>query len=324
MGGGSYSYIESHSRAAEHYSKLSSDSIFRSESRYTHKVASDMDIKHKVREARDNEDHPNSFPIIIALDVTGSMGSIPENLIKKTFPEMMNKIYEAGVPDPQVCFIGIGDTEFDDVPLQVGQFETNDQKLEHWLTSTYLEGGGGSNIGESYNLAWYFAARHTSTDSFEKRGKKGVLITIGDEPSLDCVHANDIVNIFGDQAFEGITSRDMLKEAQEAWDVYHINIKDYSGSQLSTQRYWSEILDEKHLITSTTQHGYSHGEDVADLIADIVIKSYADDENVNVVTNAEGKHTTSFQDMIETMLAAQLAQNMLNSGEAVSDTDIPE
>lgn len=35
MGGGSYNYIESHSRAAEHYSKLSSDSIFRSESRYT-------------------------------------------------------------------------------------------------------------------------------------------------------------------------------------------------------------------------------------------------------------------------------------------------
>lgn len=34
---------------------------------------------------------------------------------------------------------------------------------------------------ESYELAMYFMARHTSIDCYEKRGKRGYLFMIGDE-----------------------------------------------------------------------------------------------------------------------------------------------
>ena len=44
-----------------------------------------------------------------------------------------------------------------------------------------LEGGGGGQKTESYELALYFMARHTATDCFERRGRRGYLFIIGDE-----------------------------------------------------------------------------------------------------------------------------------------------
>lgn len=40
-----------------------------------------------VRECRDSEEHPETTPIIIALDVTGSMGRIPHDLVKNQLPK---------------------------------------------------------------------------------------------------------------------------------------------------------------------------------------------------------------------------------------------
>ena len=44
-----------------------------------------------------------------------------------------------------------------------------------------LEGGGGGQMTESYELAMYFMARHTAIDCYEKRGRRGYLFIIGDE-----------------------------------------------------------------------------------------------------------------------------------------------
>jgi hypothetical protein len=72
-----------------------------------------MDVA--IRESRDSTDHPNALPIILALDVTGSMGSIPHYLVKEGLPHLMDGIIQKGFPDPQVLFLGIGDHECDDV-----------------------------------------------------------------------------------------------------------------------------------------------------------------------------------------------------------------
>jgi len=181
MGHGGYSSDSRTLRAsAMGYATKSRQEIFSSKSMNNAMNPNGMD----VRESRDSDEHPLSVAIVLALDVTGSMGSIPHHLVKEGLPEVMEGIMKRGEKDPQVLFLGIGDHEFDRAPLQVGQFESSDELLDKWLTDIYLEGGGGGNDGESYMLAWYFAWKHTSIDCFEKRGRKGYLFTVGDEPVL--------------------------------------------------------------------------------------------------------------------------------------------
>ena len=132
------------------------------------------------RESRDSDEHPQSLAIAVLFDVTGSMGGVPRTLQKK-LPKLLGLLKDSGyVSDPQLMFGAIGDATCDRAPLQVGQFES-DNRMDGDLERILLEGGGGGQKTESYELAMYFMARHTATDCFEKRGKRGYLFIIGDE-----------------------------------------------------------------------------------------------------------------------------------------------
>lgn len=219
-----------------------------------------------VRESRDSVEHPNSLAVILALDVTGSMGSIPNFLVKEGLPAIMDKIMKGGEADPQVLFLGVGDHECDSAPLQVGQFESSDELLDKWLKDTYLEGGGGGNNGESYLLAWYFAALHTSTDCFEKRGRKGLLFTIGDEPVLPELPKSTLQNLFGKGQFQTYTAHELLTKARETYDVYHIHVKETTaGSLQHVADGWKQLMQDNLIVVEKHK-------DVAQVIADTVLK----------------------------------------------------
>lgn len=264
MGGGSYSYQAASDRSHNlRASNASRESIFRQRS-----LSSDMNIRGKVRESCDSDEHPTSFPIIIALDVTGSMGQVPENLIKEAFPLVMKSLQEHGIDHAQVCFMGIGDHYSDNAPIQVGQFETSDELTEKWLKDIFIEGGGGGNNGESYLLAWYTAAFHTKIDSFLKRKKKGVLITIGDEPCHKLVDARTIKELFG-TGEKDMTASDLFRAASEQWDVYHININTWSSKEYRSQNKWRELIGS-HLVSAESMES----KEISHIISSIVVKSY--------------------------------------------------
>lgn len=265
MGGGSYSTTRRHETALRsgYYTK-SREEIFQ-----TRGIDSEMNPKDvQIRESRDSEEHPNSFPIIIALDVTGSMGHIPHYLVKEGFPHIMEQIFQSGIADPQVLFLGIGDHICDRAPLQAGQFESSDQLLDKWLTSIYLEGGGGSNDGESYQLAWYFAGKHTSIDSLEKRNKKGVLFTIGDEPVLPNIYQRSLQNIMGPGQFSEYNSMELFENACKMYDCFHLHIAEtMSGSRRHVQDGWKQMLSDNAIVVNDKT-------EVSKIIADNVAKCY--------------------------------------------------
>lgn len=197
-----------------------------------------------IRESRDSNEHPLSLPIIISLDVTGSMGKIPVEFIKDGLPTLMTKLMDGGIEDPQILFIAVGDTQFDRYPLQVGQFESGDVELDTWLTRTYIESGGGANEGESYLLSWYYAAKHTVTDSIEKRGHKGYLFTIGDEPSLTHVSSREIFEIMGISDQKSYDYTELYEMAKETYNVYHMHIMEGSAGRRSIS-FWETLMGEK-------------------------------------------------------------------------------
>ncbi len=200
------------------------------------------------REARDSEVHPNSFPVILALDVTGSMGHIPHDLIKEGLPKLMGGIIQNGAEDVALLFLGIGDHECDSYPLQVGQFESGDEELDMWLTRTYIESGGGGNAGESYLLSWYFAAFHTRTDAFEKRNQKGILFTIGDEPNLKHLPASAIQEIMG-SGQQTFSEMELFQEVQKKYDVFHISV-NHSGRAIQAEKGWKQLLGDNCISVS--------------------------------------------------------------------------
>ena len=265
MGRGLFSSVEYTSRSiSKGYAHKSTREVFKARNVNNAMNPNGVDI----RESRDSEEHPNSLAIILGLDVTGSMGSIPHFLIKEGLPNMMDDIIKNGVPDPQVLFLAIGDHECDSSPLQCGQFESSDELLEYWLENVFLEGGGGGNRGESYHLAWYFAAMHTSIDCWEKRKQKGLLFTIGDEPVLHDIPKRAINGIMGPGQHQSYSHVELLDKAREMYDVYHLHLRQ--GSNGNNQRVideWKQLMRDNLIIIDRK-------EETSNVISDITVEHY--------------------------------------------------
>lgn len=275
MGGGSYSTVTRGFRATElgYFTKLAGETF------KARKIQNGMNPDGvKLRESRDSAEHPTSLAIVLALDVTGSMGTVPVHLVKDGLPRIMDGIIKAGIEHPQLLFMGIGDHECDTSPLQVGQFESSDELMDKWLTDIYLECGGGGNKGESYFLAWYFTGNHTIIDCFEKRAQKGFLFTIGDEPCLSHFSKEEVKKIMGDGQYDSWTAETLLAKARERYEVFHINVcETNSGSRPETHESWRRLIGAEHLITA------QHHQDIPDLIAQrVASRVTATTEPINI------------------------------------------
>lgn len=203
----------------------------------------------KIRESRDSDDNPDSTAIIVGLDVTGSMSSVLDAMAKTGLNTLVSEIYDRRpVSDPHVMCMGIGDAEMGDrAPLQVTQFEA-DIRIAEQLEKIYLERGGGGNGYESYALAWYFAATHTSTDCFEKRQKKGYLFTVGDEDPTPYLLKGDIERVCGDVVEADLKLHDILTMASRQWEIFHLVVEEGFNPQHrgdSIRQKWVDVLGER-------------------------------------------------------------------------------
>lgn len=219
-----------------------------------------LDPKDVMRECCDTEEHPETIPVILALDVTGSMGQAAVEVAKQ-LNVIMTKLYQK-VKDVEFMVMGIGDFAYDRVPLQVSQFES-DIRIAEQLDKVYFEFGGGGNAYESYTAAWYFGVNHVNLDAW-KRGRKGIIITMGDEGINPYIPAEKLAEVTGRPVDEDISTKKLYEEVIEKYDVYHLFVKH--RMYVANDRYiktWEDVLDREHFKVVNTK-------DIADVIIKIV------------------------------------------------------
>lgn len=233
----------------------------------------------KFRECCDSEEHPNTIPVILGLDVTGSMGSACA-AVARQLDKIITGLYE-DVKDVEFMVMGIGDFAYDNAPLQVSQFES-DVRICDQLGKIWFEQGGGGNSFESYTAAWYFALNHTKLDCWN-RGNKGIIITLGDEPLNPYLPGKEFKRIFGYDG-QNIDTIDLYKQVIEKFDVYHIIITDPESSGLRyldrDKKSWGSLLDGQHLFVKNSN-------ELPEIIHDIVTSHVDSTENMNVVISTE-------------------------------------
>lgn len=210
-----------------------------------------MDPRKVMRECCDNKEHPNTIPIILALDVTGSMGSTAIEVQKKLNPIML-EIYKR-VKDAEIMVMAIGDLAYDDCPIQISQFES-DIRIAENLDKIYFENGGGGNDFESYTAAWYMGLRHCRLDCW-KRGKKGLIITMGDEPINPYLPYKPLNRKTDDSNQGDVETKDLYEEASKKFDIYHISVESRSyPDQTRERKTFAEVIGEQNAIVSSVDN----------------------------------------------------------------------
>ena len=300
MGYGRYSH-HAHQALTADRAALPRGEVFKQ--RGCHALMDPKDLS--VREARDSAEHPDSLGIVFALDVTGSMGNIPEFLARQELPTFMKLLTDCRVADPQVMFMAIGDATSDAAPLQVGQFETSAELIDQWLTWSYLEGGGGGSNSESYELAFYVLAQHSDLDCWVKRKKRGYLFMTGDEHPYPAVSRHQIEALIGDRLDEDLALEDVVAAAAETYHLFFL-IPDRQRGQRCAAR-WREVLGD-HVINME-----SHVDTCA-VAAAIVGLTEGTLSRVDAVADVLHANGTSRERIAATVRALQPYADLLDPG----------
>ncbi|RLK24307.1 hypothetical protein DER29_2210 [Micromonospora sp. M71_S20] len=234
--------------AADRYRRKTGKSAFSYSDSGARTVHSALDPRDAMRESRDSAEHPRSTPIAVLFDVTGSMRNVPRVLQTK-LPQLLGLLQRQGyASDPQIMFGAIGDATCDRVPLQVGQFES-DNRMDDDLGRIVLEGGGGGQMTESYELAMYFMARHTVTDSWEKRGRRGYLFIIGDELAYPKVKAREVARVIGDDMRQDVPLRQVVDELTRRWDTYYLlPAGSHNSGNAKVLDFWRDLLGQNAVV----------------------------------------------------------------------------
>ena len=238
-----------------------------------------------MRECCDNDEHPNTVPVVLGLDVTGSMGDAAVEIAKK-LNVIMTKLYEK-VTDVEFMIMGIGDLSYDDCPIQISQFES-DIRIAEQLDKLYFEFGGGGNGFESYTVAWYMGSRHTKLDCLS-RGKKGIIITIGDEQLNPYLPLRGrycgLEDATGDKLQADIETKDLYEETSKKFNIYHLDVQHgrrWDEDEIETS--FKKYLKDDHFRRVSM-------DSIANEIVDIVVSEVENnktEEPVIASENSEG------------------------------------
>ena len=78
------------------------------------------------------------------------------------------------------------------------------------------------------------------------RGKKGIIITLGDEQLNPYLPHRPLVDATGDDLQGDVETKDLYREASEKFDIYHIDVDHRGWRDSDITPSWMKYLDEDH------------------------------------------------------------------------------
>lgn len=187
-------------------------------------------------------------PVVICCDVTGSMGEWPATIFSKLpYLDLEGKVYLG--EKTEFSFSAVGDCFSDKYPLQVHNFVAG-KAMEEVLQKLVIEGGGGGQTTESYDLAALYYSRNCTIPN----AIRPIFILIGDEGPyqfVDKTHGEQ----WGRTTIEGrIGISQIFEELKKKFSVYLVR-KPYdrgtkdglSPTDVRIQKEWEDILGADHV-----------------------------------------------------------------------------
>ena len=154
-------------------------------------------------------------PLVIAVDVTGSMASWPVEIFDR-LPLLYNTLSQYR-EDLEVCFAAIGDAAVDHWPLQVTTFASGFD-LEQLLAALYGEGGGG-DAPESYGLFSHWLNTHVQIPDLPE---PPFLIVFGDVTMHPEVPRQQVAHYLGDEARSDIDAIASWRQVTQTWNAWFL------------------------------------------------------------------------------------------------------
>jgi rubrerythrin len=192
-----------------------------------------------------------NFPIVVAVDVTGSMKTWPQLIFEKLcilynetlffLPEQLKEHFE-------ISFTAIGDAYTDGYPLQITDFGQGFE-LDKNIKNLYPEGGGGGQARETYELTAYFYATHCEMPEALKKPKP-MFIFIGDEGYYSKVNRGHIKKLIGDQNIKtDLISQEVFEELKKKFNVYILRVEyGNKDDEIEIHKSWEKVLGPEHVI----------------------------------------------------------------------------
>ncbi len=154
-------------------------------------------------------------PVIVAVDVTGSMASWPFEIFDR-LPLLFNTLSQYR-PDVEICFAAIGDASVDRWPLQVTSFASG-YDLEQLLGSLFGEGGGG-DAPESYGLFAHWVNTHVEIQPTEE---PPFLLLFGDITMHAKIQRQQVKHYLGDDLRSDLDSVQEWQKVTQKWNTWFL------------------------------------------------------------------------------------------------------
>jgi (2Fe-2S) ferredoxin len=184
-------------------------------------------------------------PLIIAVDVTGSMSSWPGEIFDRL--PLLYQTLAKYRPNIEIAFAAIGDATCDNYPLQVTDFSKDIKQLEANLKALGCEGGGGGHITESYELFGHFMDTHCKTPN----ATSPFLLIYGDETFYDGINPKQVKHFIGDKIDSGLESKVMWQNLMQKFNVYFLQ-KHYGNDELNVTEEvrgrWGSVIGLQRVI----------------------------------------------------------------------------